>query len=188
MSNWPYEAFRQSVVVRTPLRLPSGAISMLSAPSAAAFQSQIVCGRLALLSLLVIIFFLMRDSFGDDLVVLNLVKVSLGLLMKSLSGMPSLPSARSRKVCLHSLFSNLAFNPSAALRKDIRIMYDKSTGRSRGFGFVRFATDDAAKYARNAMDGKAFLGRPLRISFAVDKVRGVPIVVPRLPADEESTN
>ncbi|KAG6509786.1 glycine-rich RNA-binding protein 4, mitochondrial-like [Zingiber officinale] len=71
---------------------------------------------------------------------------------------------------------------------EVRIMYDKSTGRSRGFGFVRFATDDAAKYARNAMDGKAFLGRPLRISFAVDKVRGVPIVVPRLPADEESTN
>ncbi|XP_074582608.1 glycine-rich RNA-binding protein 4, mitochondrial-like [Curcuma longa] len=71
---------------------------------------------------------------------------------------------------------------------EVRIMYDKNTGRSRGFGFVHFATDDAAKYARNAMDGKAFLGRPLRISFAVDRVRGGPIVVPRLPAVEESTN
>lgn len=60
----------------------------------------------------------MCASFGDDMVVLNLVQVSLGLLMRSLSRMPSLPSARSRKVCIHSLFSVLAFNPVVALWKD----------------------------------------------------------------------
>ncbi|CAN6479186.1 unnamed protein product [Victoria cruziana] len=36
------------------------------------------------------------------------------------------------------------------------------------------------------MDGKAFLGRPLRISFAIEKVRGSPLVVPRLPVEAES--
>ncbi|XP_057954938.1 glycine-rich RNA-binding protein 4, mitochondrial [Malania oleifera] len=63
---------------------------------------------------------------------------------------------------------------------EVRIMYDKDTGRSRGFGFVYFSKEDQAKSAKDAMDGKAFLGRPLRISFALEKVRGGPLVVPRL--------
>ncbi|KAJ0969133.1 hypothetical protein J5N97_022010 [Dioscorea zingiberensis] len=71
---------------------------------------------------------------------------------------------------------------------EVRIMYDKGSGRSRGFGFVHFATDYEAKCAKDAMDGKAFLGRPLRISFALEKVRGGPVVVPRLatPMDSRS--
>ncbi|KAL6839988.1 hypothetical protein ACP4OV_029798 [Aristida adscensionis] len=63
---------------------------------------------------------------------------------------------------------------------EVRIMYDKNSGRSRGFGFVHFSNDDEAKCAKNAMDGKVMLGRPLRISFALDKVRGAPVIVPRL--------
>ncbi|XP_057534316.1 glycine-rich RNA-binding protein 4, mitochondrial-like [Amaranthus tricolor] len=63
---------------------------------------------------------------------------------------------------------------------EVRIMYDKVTGRSRGFGFVNFAKDEEAISAKDAMDGKAFLGRPMRISFALEKVRGAPIVVPRI--------
>lgn len=63
---------------------------------------------------------------------------------------------------------------------EVRIMYDKNSGRSRGFGFVYFAKDDDAKSAKDAMDGKALLGRPMRISFALEKVRGAPIVVPRI--------
>ncbi|PVH37613.1 hypothetical protein PAHAL_5G046500 [Panicum hallii] len=59
-------------------------------------------------------------------------------------------------------------------------MYDKNSGRSRGFGFVHFSNDHEAKYARDAMDGKVMLGRPLRISFALEKVRGAPVIVPRL--------
>ncbi|XP_039119819.1 glycine-rich RNA-binding protein 4, mitochondrial [Dioscorea cayenensis subsp. rotundata] len=71
---------------------------------------------------------------------------------------------------------------------EVRIMYDKGSGRSRGFGFVYFATAYEAKCAKEAMDGKAFLGRPLRISFALEKVRGAPVVVPRLLNSEESRN
>jgi len=59
-------------------------------------------------------------------------------------------------------------------------MYDKNSGRSRGFGFVHFSNDHEAKVAKDAMDGKVMLGRPLRISFALEKVRGAPVIVPRL--------
>ncbi|CAM8993937.1 unnamed protein product [Rhodiola kirilowii] len=66
---------------------------------------------------------------------------------------------------------------------EVRIMYDKDTGRSRGFGFVNFSKENDAKSAKDAMDGKALLGRPLRISFSLEKVRGGPLVVPRLRSD-----
>ncbi|KDP36024.1 hypothetical protein JCGZ_09990 [Jatropha curcas] len=63
---------------------------------------------------------------------------------------------------------------------EVRIAYDKVSGRSRGFGFVNFTKEDEAISAKDAMDGKALLGRPLRVSFALEKVRGGPVVVPRL--------
>lgn len=33
-------------------------------------------------------------------------------------------------------------------------MYDKDTGRSRGFGFVYFANESDATCAKDSMDGK----------------------------------
>uniref|UniRef100_A0A2P2J5I8 Glycine-rich RNA-binding protein n=1 Tax=Rhizophora mucronata TaxID=61149 RepID=A0A2P2J5I8_RHIMU len=66
------------------------------------------------------------------------------------------------------------------IRSHVRIMYDKDSGRSRGFGFVSFSKENEATCAKDAMDGKALLGRPLRVSFALEKVRGAPVVVPRL--------
>ncbi|EEF37054.1 glycine-rich RNA-binding protein 4, mitochondrial [Ricinus communis] len=71
---------------------------------------------------------------------------------------------------------------------EVRIMYDKDSGRSRGFGFVNFSKENEAVCAKDAMDGKALLGRPLRISFALEKVRGGPIVVPRLSSAGDNSN
>ncbi|GAU42102.1 hypothetical protein TSUD_134860 [Trifolium subterraneum] len=62
---------------------------------------------------------------------------------------------------------------------EVTIVYDKDSGRARGFGFVIFSNEDDAKSAKDAMDGKVLLGRPLRINFALEKARGGPFVVPR---------
>ncbi|CAI0550940.1 unnamed protein product, partial [Linum tenue] len=62
----------------------------------------------------------------------------------------------------------------------VRIAYDRDIGRSTGFGFVSFTEEDEAASAKDAMDEKALQGPPLRISFALDRVHGGPVVVPRL--------
>lgn len=46
------------------------------------------------------------------------------------------------------------------------VVTDRETGRSRGFGFVRYTTEDAAAAALNALNGKELDGRRLRVDFA----------------------
>ncbi len=46
------------------------------------------------------------------------------------------------------------------------VIFDKMSGRSKGFGFVTFATDEEAKKALEASDGKEMSGRNLRVSIA----------------------
>lgn len=43
------------------------------------------------------------------------------------------------------------------------VIIDKKTGRSRGYGFVRMASDEQGRTAIAALDGKDFQGRPLRV-------------------------
>lgn len=49
---------------------------------------------------------------------------------------------------------------------------DRETGRPRGFGFVEFATEEAAAAAIQRMDGSALDGRNLRVNAATDKPTG----------------
>lgn len=49
------------------------------------------------------------------------------------------------------------------------VIKDRISGRSRGFGFVEFTSADSAQKAREAMDGKSFKGRPLKIDMARDQ-------------------
>lgn len=55
--------------------------------------------------------------------------------------------------------------------EDARVILDRQTGRSRGFGFVTFNEDDAAEKAISEMDGKEIAGRSVRVSIAQDKER-----------------
>ena len=49
--------------------------------------------------------------------------------------------------------------------KSARVMTDRDTGRSRGFGFVEMGTDEEANEAL-AMDGRELDGRNLKVNIA----------------------
>ena len=47
-----------------------------------------------------------------------------------------------------------------------RVVMDRETGRSRGFGFVQFESEDAAAEALKTMDGFVLDNRTIRLNFA----------------------
>ena len=52
---------------------------------------------------------------------------------------------------------------------DAKVITDRDTGRSRGFGFVSFADDQAATTAINEMNGADLDGRSIKVNEAEDK-------------------
>lgn len=61
---------------------------------------------------------------------------------------------------LKALFSSYGEISEAVLIKD------KFSGRSKGFGFVTFSTEEAAEKAISAMNGKEVQGRELKVTEA----------------------
>ena len=55
--------------------------------------------------------------------------------------------------------------------KSVKIIKDRDTGRSKGFGFVEMATSDEAETVISNFDGKEMDGRPLKVNIAQDKPR-----------------
>lgn len=55
---------------------------------------------------------------------------------------------------------------------DARIVMDRDTGRSRGFGFVEMEDDSAADTAVEQMNGADLDGRPLRVNEAQPRTEG----------------
>lgn len=55
---------------------------------------------------------------------------------------------------------------------EARIIYDRESGRSRGFGFVTFNTSEDASAAIQALDGQELDGRRIRVNVANDRTRG----------------
>ena len=53
---------------------------------------------------------------------------------------------------------------------ELALIMDRDTGRPKGFGFITFATQQAAEKALE-QNGKDCGGRPLRVNIATDKPR-----------------
>ncbi|MBW2523865.1 MAG: RNA-binding protein [Deltaproteobacteria bacterium] len=52
---------------------------------------------------------------------------------------------------------------------DAKVITDRDTGRSRGFGFVGFSDDAAAEQAMAEMDGAELDGRSVRVNEAHER-------------------
>ena len=52
---------------------------------------------------------------------------------------------------------------------EAKVITDRDTGRSRGFGFVSFSDDQAASAAINEMNGTDLDGRTIKVNEAEDK-------------------
>ncbi|XP_009416565.2 glycine-rich RNA-binding protein 2, mitochondrial [Musa acuminata AAA Group] len=55
---------------------------------------------------------------------------------------------------------------------EARVIVDRDTGRSRGFGFVTFTSGEEASAAISGMDGKDLHGRIVRVNYATDRTGG----------------
>ena len=75
-------------------------------------------------------------------------------------------SFRATEDSLRELFSQYGEVTSA------RIMTDKMSGRSKGFGFVDMADDAAANAAINALNDQDFMERKLRVNEAKPRTEG----------------
>jgi len=50
-----------------------------------------------------------------------------------------------------------------------KVIKDRDTGKSKGFGFVEFTSVEDAVAAKEAMDGAELDGRTIKVDFAEDK-------------------
>lgn len=50
-----------------------------------------------------------------------------------------------------------------------KVITDRETGRSRGFGFVEMSSDDDSKKAMTALNGKEIEGRSMSVSEARER-------------------
>lgn len=69
---------------------------------------------------------------------------------------------------------------------EAKVVTDRETGRSRGFGFVTFQNPADGEAARQAMDGASLDTRAIRVSPAEDKPRGPRPGFERGPAERDA--
>lgn len=71
--------------------------------------------------------------------------------------------------------------------REVKVILDRETGRSRGFAFVTFERPEDAQKALSAMDGANIMGRQVRVSVAEDRKGGPPRRDDRAPRDDVPT-
>ncbi|KAI4346667.1 hypothetical protein L6164_007544 [Bauhinia variegata] len=54
---------------------------------------------------------------------------------------------------------------------DARVILDRESGRSRGFGFITYASTEDASSAIQGMDGQDLHGRRIRVNYATERAR-----------------
>lgn len=59
-----------------------------------------------------------------------------------------------------------AFFSQVGQVESARVVFDKMSNRSKGFGFVEFSTEEEAKKAVDELNGKELDGRAINIDFA----------------------
>lgn len=55
---------------------------------------------------------------------------------------------------------------------EVKVITDRDSGRSKGFGFITMSSPEEAKSAINGLNETEFMGRNLRVSIAEDKPKG----------------
>ncbi|CAP36100.1 Protein CBG18686 [Caenorhabditis briggsae] len=55
---------------------------------------------------------------------------------------------------------------SVGVVNNVRIVFDRETGRPRGFAFVEFTDEAGAQRAVEQLNGASFNGRNLRVNYA----------------------
>jgi RNA recognition motif-containing protein len=63
----------------------------------------------------------------------------------------------------------MAFTQDGRDVKDVQILTDRDTGRSRGFGFVEMGSDQDAQAAISALDGAELDGRNIKVNEARER-------------------
>ncbi|XP_042511862.1 glycine-rich RNA-binding protein 4, mitochondrial-like isoform X2 [Macadamia integrifolia] len=59
-----------------------------------------------------------------------------------------------------------AFEQYGEITEAVRVLCDHKSGRSKGYGFVRFTAESAANVALQKMDGQLLDGRNIRVHYA----------------------
>uniref|UniRef100_A0A7C8YKK1 RRM domain-containing protein n=1 Tax=Opuntia streptacantha TaxID=393608 RepID=A0A7C8YKK1_OPUST len=105
------------------------------------------------------------------------------ILRQSISQNSALPMLNSIRCASTKLFiGGLSYGTDDNSLKDAfssfgevveaRVIIDRNTGRSRGFGFVGFTDTESASSALSAMDGQELHGRNIRVSYATERSSG----------------
>ncbi|KAK3031420.1 hypothetical protein RJ639_036161 [Escallonia herrerae] len=96
----------------------------------------------------------------------------------------------------HKIYAgNLSWSLTSEKLKDVfanqpglmsaKVIYDRDSGRSQGFGFVTFASAEEVEAALNALNGLEVEGRPIRLNLAEERAPRSPPATPERTYENE---